>query len=68
LAITLDDVNLVTGAVGKQGDLPGALVAALCRGTTVERFNKDDGLVGSHGKAVSKCLVIEWFASLLKNS
>jgi hypothetical protein len=67
LAITFDDVDLATGAVGKQGNLHCTLVPAHCRGTTVECFDKDDGLVGGHGKAVSECLVIEWFASLLKN-
>jgi hypothetical protein len=66
-AITFDDVNLATGAVGKQGNLHGALVLGYCRGTMVERFNGNNGLVGSHGKATSERLVIEWFASLLKN-
>jgi hypothetical protein len=59
LAIALDDVNLAYGAVGKQGDLPGALVPAYCHGTTLECFDKDYGLVGGHGKAISECLVIE---------
>ncbi len=68
LAITFDDVDLATGTVGKQGSLHCALVPAHRRGMTVERFDKDDGLVGGHGKAVGKCLVIEWFASLLENS
>ena len=67
LAITFDDVDLATGAVGKQGNLHCALVPAHRRGTTVERFDKDDGLVGGHGEAVGECLVIKWFASLLKN-
>jgi hypothetical protein len=67
LAITFDDVDLTTGAVGKQGNLNCALVPAHRHGTTVEPFDKDDGLVGGHGKAVGKCLVIKWFASLLKN-
>ncbi len=67
LAITFDDVNLATGAGGKQGNLHCALVPVHHRGMTVERFNKDDGLVGGHGKAVGKCLVIKWFASLLEN-
>ncbi len=49
MAIALDDVNLASGAVGKQGDLPGALVPAHCCGTTVERFDKDDGLVARLG-------------------
>ncbi len=66
-AITFDDVDLVTDAVGKQGNLHCALVPAHRHGMMVERINKDDGLVGGHGKAVSKCLVIEWFAYLLKN-
>jgi hypothetical protein len=66
LAITFDDVNLATGTVGKQGNLHCALVPAHCRGTMVEHFNKDDGLVGTHGEAVGKCHVIKWFASLLK--
>ncbi len=67
LAITFDDVNLATGSVGKQGNLHCALVSAHRHGMVVECFNEDDGLVGGHGKAVGKCLVIEWFASLLKN-
>jgi hypothetical protein len=68
LAITFDDVNLATSAVGKQGNLHGTLVQAHCCGTMVVCFNKDDGLVGGHGETVGKCLVIEWFASLLKNN
>ncbi len=67
LAIALDHVDLASGAVGKRGDLPGALVPAHRRGTTVERFDEDDGLVGGHGKAVGECLVIKWCSSLLKN-
>jgi hypothetical protein len=43
------------------------LVPADCRGATVERFDEDDGLVGGHGKAIGKCLVIECLAPLLKN-
>ncbi len=43
------------------------MVPAHRRRTMVERFDKDEGLVGGHGKAVGKCLVIEWFASLLEN-
>jgi hypothetical protein len=61
LAIALDDVDLVSGTVGN------ALVPAHCHGTMVERFNEDDSLVGGHDKAVGECLVIKWFASLLKN-
>ncbi len=67
LAITFVDVDLATGAVGKRGNLHGALVPAHRRGTTVEHCDEDDGLVGGHGKAVGECLVIEWFASLLEN-
>jgi hypothetical protein len=67
LAITFDDVDLATSAVGKRGNLHCALVLAHRRGTTVERFNKDDDLVRGYGKAIGKCLVIEWYASLLKN-
>ncbi len=67
LAITFDDVDLATSAVGKQGNLHCALVPAHRCGMMVERFNEDDGLVGGHGKAIGKCLVIKWFASLLKN-
>ena len=66
LAITFDDVDLAAGAIGKRDNLHGALVPAHCCGTTVECFDKDDGLIGGHGKAVGKCLVIKWFASLLK--
>jgi hypothetical protein len=66
-AITFDDVDLATGAVGKRGNLHGTLVPAHRSDTTVERFNKNDSLVGGHGKAIGKCLVIEWFASLLEN-
>ncbi len=54
-------------ALLKQGNLHGALVPAHCCGRMVERFDKDDGLGGGHGKAIGKCLVIEWFASLLEN-
>jgi hypothetical protein len=64
LAITFDDVDLATGAVGKQGNLHCTLVRAHHCGTMVD---KDDSLVRGHGKAVGECLVIEWFASFLKN-
>ncbi len=67
LAINFDDVDLATGAVGKWGNLHGSLVPAHHSGTRVERFNENDGLVGGHGKAVGKCLVIKQFASLLEN-
>ncbi len=67
LAIALDDVDLASGAVGKQADLPGTLVPAHRHGKTVERFHKDYGLVGGHGEAIGECLVIKWFSSLLKN-
>jgi hypothetical protein len=66
LAIALDDVDLMSGAVGKQGDLPGALVPAHHCGGTVECLNEDDGLVGGHGKAIGKCLVVECLAPLLE--
>jgi hypothetical protein len=67
LAITFDDVDLATKSVRKLGNLHCALVPVHCSGTMVECFNEDDGLVGGHGKAIGKCLVIRWFASLLKN-
>jgi hypothetical protein len=67
LAIALDDVDLASDAVGKLGDLLGALVPAHCCGTMVERFDEDDSLVGGHGKVVGECLFIKWFASLLEN-
>ncbi len=67
LVKTFDDVDLATGAVGKWGNLQCALVPSHRRGTRVEHFDEDDGLVGGHGKAVGKCFVIEWFASLLEN-
>ncbi len=67
LAIALDNVNLTSSAVGECGDLPRALFPAHCSSAMVESLNKDDGLVGVHGKAISKCLVIECFAPLLKN-
>jgi len=67
LAITFDDVNLATGAVGKRGNLHCALVPAHRCGVMVECFDEDDGLVGGHGKAIGECLVIKWFASLLAN-
>jgi hypothetical protein len=67
LAVSLDDVNLASNAVGECGDLPCALAPAHCSGGMVESFNKDDSLVGGHGKAMGKCLVVECFAPLLKN-
>jgi hypothetical protein len=67
LAIALNDVNLMFGAVGKQGDLSGALVPAHRRGAMVERLYKNDGLVGGHSKTIGKCLVVECLAPLLKN-
>jgi hypothetical protein len=66
LAIALDDVDLTSSAVGKHGDLPGALVPAHCHGRTVEHFNKDDCLVRGHGKAIGKGLAVKCFAPLLK--
>ncbi len=66
LAITFDDVDLAAGAVDKHGNLYGALVPAHHSGTAVERFKEYDVLVGGHGKAVGKCLVIVRFASMLK--
>jgi hypothetical protein len=57
-------VDSRSSAIGKQGDLPGAL--AHRRGPTVECFDKDDGLVRGHGKIVGECLVIEWFAPCSK--
>ncbi len=62
----LDDVNLTSSAVGERGDLPCTFVLAHHSNTRVESLNKDDGLVGGHGKAISKCLVIECFAPLLE--
>ncbi len=67
LTITFDDVDLATVAVAKRGNLHCTLVPAHRHGTTVERFDEDYGLVGGYGKAVGECLVIKWFASLLKN-
>jgi hypothetical protein len=67
LAIALDDVDLASSAVGKQGDLPGALIPAHHCWATVEGFDKDDCLVGGHAKAIGKCFVGECFAPLLKN-
>ncbi len=67
LAINFDDVDLATGAVGKGGNLHCALVPAHRSGKMVERFDENDCLVEGHGKAANKCLVIEWFVSLLKN-
>jgi hypothetical protein len=45
LAIALDDINLSSNAVGKCGDLPGALVPAYCSSATVESLDKNDSLV-----------------------
>jgi hypothetical protein len=67
LAIALYDVKWTSSALGKSGDLPCALVPAHHSGTMMEGFDKDDGLVGGHGKAIGKCLVIKCFAPLLKN-
>ncbi len=67
LALALDDVNLMSSAVGECGDLPCVLVPAHCSGMMVESLDKDDSLVGGHGKAISKCLVVECFALFLKN-
>jgi hypothetical protein len=67
LAVALDDVNLKSGAVGEHGDLPCTLIPAHRCGTMEEGLNKDDGLVGGHGKAIGKCLglVVNCFAPLL---
>jgi hypothetical protein len=67
LAVALDDVDLTSGAGGKCSDLSGALVPAHHCSATVECLNKYDSLVGGHGKAIDKCLVIQCFAPLLKN-
>ncbi len=67
LAVALDDINLTSTAVGECGDLPGALVLAHHSSRTVESFNKYDGLVKGHGKAISKCIVVDSFAPLLEN-
>jgi hypothetical protein len=67
LAITYDDVNLATSAVGKQGNFHCALVPAHRSGRMVERFGKNDNLVEGHVEAIGECLVIKWFASLLEN-
>ncbi len=67
LTIALDDVNLRSSAVGERSDLPRALIPAHRSGARVEGLDKSEGLAGGHGKATGKCLVIECFASLLKN-
>ncbi len=67
LAVALDDVDLMSSAVGEHGDLSCALVPANCSGMMVESLNKDDGLVRGHGKAIGKCHVVKCFAPLLKN-
>jgi hypothetical protein len=67
LAVAFNDVDLMSNAVGKRGVLLCALIPAHGRGTMVESLNKDDGLVGGHGKAIGKCLIVECFASLLEN-
>jgi hypothetical protein len=59
--------DLTSSAAGNHGVLPCALISAHGSGTIVESFNKDDGLVGGHGKAIGKCLIVECFASLLQN-
>jgi hypothetical protein len=67
LAVAFDDVNLTSSTVDERGDLPCALILAHCSGVMVESINKDDGLVGGHGKAIGKCLVVKCFTPLLKN-
>ncbi len=67
LAVALDDVDLTSSAVGECGDLPRALVPAHRSSATVESLDKDDGLVGGHGKAIGESLVVECFAPLLEN-
>ncbi len=67
LAVALDDVDLMSGAVDERGDLPRALVPSHHSGTMVESLDKDDGLVRGHGKAIGKCLIVKCFAPLLKN-
>ncbi len=67
LAIALDDADWMSGAVGKRGDLPGALVPAYHCGAMVEHLTKVDGLVGGHGKDIGKCLVVKCFESFLEN-
>jgi hypothetical protein len=66
LAVALDDVNLTSSAVSERGDLPCALISSHHSGAMVESLDKEDGLVGGHGKAISKCLVAECLAPLLK--
>ncbi len=67
LAVALNDVDLMSSAVGERGDLPCALVPAHCSGAMVQNLDEDDHLVRGHGKAIGKCLDVECFAPLLKN-
>jgi hypothetical protein len=67
LAVALYDVNWTSGAVGESGDLSCALVPAHRSGATVEGLDEDDSLVGGHGKAIGKCLIIKCFSPMLKN-
>jgi hypothetical protein len=68
LAAAFNDDDLTSSAVGNHGVLPCALISAHGSGTMmVESFNKYDGLVGGHGKAIGKCLIVECFAPLLQN-
>jgi hypothetical protein len=57
LAVALDDVALMYCTVGERGDLPDALVLVHHHSTMGERLNKDDGLIGGHGKAVVSALL-----------
>jgi hypothetical protein len=66
LVIVLDDVNRLTSAVDKCGDLLGSLIPVHHSNMVVESFNKNDGLVGCHGISIGKCLVVKCIAPLFK--
>jgi hypothetical protein len=57
----------MSSAVDGSGDLSLALASSHCSYAMVDGFDKDDSLVGGHGKAIGKCLVVKCFAPLLKN-
>ncbi len=54
MAITFDDVDGYTRAVGEGGDLFGALVPPHRSGATEEGLGEGDGLICGHVEAVGE--------------
>ena len=53
--------------VVERDDLLGALIPPHRSVAILESLGEDDGLVGCHVEAISKCLIAEWHDALLVN-